>query len=252
MVVHEDAARVQRPLNRAQSWYGSRWVGDSVYECREGSHGAGGVRRHETGTARSRHGWAWVRRQGTEGQQGDMGGAACVWVGLAFGWGRTQGWGRTRGWVHLGLPWNWPWPTKCATKCASGSCCRKGSAPADETVLPPAWCALPAVARRRRAACWYYAPAGCLVYLWLGKTTNRFGKANHMVCFAGLESLHPLKSNKPPTTSLPKRKQPPDNVPKYTRARYAPMAMEHIVAPGDFSSTSSSFAAVPSRVHPEP
>ena len=32
-----------------------------------------------------------VRRQGTEGQQGDMGGAACVWVGLAFGWGRTQG-----------------------------------------------------------------------------------------------------------------------------------------------------------------
>ena len=39
----------------------------------------------------------------------------------------------------------------------------------------------------------------------------------------------------------------PDNVPKYIRARYAPMAMEHIVAPGDFSSTSSSFCAVPSR-----
>ena len=28
--------------------------------------GRRGVRRHETGTARSRHGLAWVRRQGTE------------------------------------------------------------------------------------------------------------------------------------------------------------------------------------------
>ena len=31
-----------------------------------GAMGRRGVRRHETGTARSRHGLAWVRRQGTE------------------------------------------------------------------------------------------------------------------------------------------------------------------------------------------
>ena len=53
--------------------------------------GRGGVRRHETGTARSRHGWAWVRRQGTEGQQGDTGGCSLRWGGGDPGVGAHTG-----------------------------------------------------------------------------------------------------------------------------------------------------------------
>ena len=58
-------------------------------------------------------------------------GAACVGVGA------TQGWGRTRGSVHLGLSWNRPWHSKCASGLLPW---KKG---ASGRLVPPAACGVP-------------------------------------------------------------------------------------------------------------
>ena len=59
-------------------------------------------------------------------------GAACVGVGA------TQGWGRTRGSVHLGLSWNRPWHSKCASGLLPW---KKGASV--RRLVPPAACGVP-------------------------------------------------------------------------------------------------------------